>query len=215
MVPYYNIQDYLHDNFKGEVFSPDLGNYINEKIDALPQSARSLTGCESLGLSSMKVYLKKNSKQLKSHTLLVKNSTGKTLLIPTPQALRYSESLLYIEIFHKLVANKNKSVTIEHTRDNKAISIQSPTLLGMLEDPNTSIEMVDGTKILNKTQLSKFRKLWIKEYQVSMEKRSAMDIAFHNGIRNRYLQYKEWKNIKYVNRSTLSSQIDACTISDR
>lgn len=137
------------------------------------------TECGSLGLASMKEYLKNNGEQLAKHSLVLCTGSPKAggaqdgLMIPSPQALRYSQSDLAVKVAHAVVTGTDAQATVEHRGEEYTVK----TLAGYAQDgvPLERPLATPGSGSLSTTELDSFRQQWAAAYDHEMTpKREAM-----------------------------------------
>ena len=154
--------------------------------------------CGTLGMLYLKELLKDNARQLKQFTLAFscymanpadESKPYKTnYFIPSPQVLRYSQSNLYnLVIYNLLMCDDDQATFIYERKTMKLMSLRK-----MLQDSILIAQKISDTIIVSQNQkildeLPAFRKNWLEEYQLSMQKRDSMNVL--KG-RNKYLEYK-------------------------
>lgn len=153
--------------------------------------------CGSIGLAYLKEYLKNNAEQLNTYTLKIiynfKDDHSRCFLLPSPQVLRYSQSMLYVKLIHAMVEEKNSEATINHkTNEYKII-----TLTGLLK--NNAVIKTMNDKNLSQNELNIFCQTWLEAYQVMLKKKESMHAINSEGIEiNAYLAYLAQKNLKKI-----------------
>ncbi|MEK8034680.1 hypothetical protein AACH06_28010 [Ideonella sp. DXS29W] len=136
------------------------------------------TECASLGMASMKEYLKNDCEQLRDHSLVLCNGQQEGrddrghLLIPSPQALRYSQSGLAVKIAEAVVTSTQSEASVFHGRDKYTVK----TLAGYARD-GVALERPlapPGSSRLDAAELDSFRQQWADAYREMKPKREAM-----------------------------------------
>lgn len=163
--------------------------------------------CGTLGMLYLKELLKDNAYQLNYLTLnftwynkiaylledLMPENKCTQFFFPSPQVLRYSQSAFYRDIFHAMLFDSSEPVTVVSESGNKKLVV--PTIKLMLEETLVYLNG-EGQTVENKDQwkaetqllldrLPAFREAWLKEYELTKEKITAM----RKDGKNHYLAY--------------------------
>ena len=148
------------------------GRPVNMQADA--------AACGSLAVSQMKEYLKNHAQQLKEHSLVICGlkdmGVGVDFLLPSPEALRYSQAALPLKIANAMVRESGDRAQIEH--DGQRYSVA--TLSGMMRI-GTHFETAFGGKL---EDLDAFRQRWCAAMDKAEDKRDALNFGAASGVQN-------------------------------
>jgi len=149
-----------------------------------------MTECGSLGLSVMKEYLKDGAHQLDAHCLVLRtggqSDRWSDLMIPSPQALRYSQSSLAIKVARAVVEGEEPTNTVEHGGK----TFQVATLVGKVREGVRCEKALDAPGAgpgMDEAALVAFRQQWCRALDEVLPQREAMTAMQDGQQRNLYL----------------------------
>ena len=129
------------------------------------QQAEGARGCGSLALVNLKEYLKKDgdefAAQLLHRTLVLRlpqdgEHAKADFMLPSPLAVRYSQSSLYLRLLRAMVESEEDEVVVESDRGPRRIK----TLAGLLR-AGATCSAIDGSDI---EDLQAFRTEWLRVF---------------------------------------------------
>lgn len=141
--------------------------------------AEGAQGCGSLALVNIKEHLKDGGAQLLRQTLVVRlphgaNGRGTGFMLPSPLAVRYSQSTLYLDLLRAMVASDDDHVDVPSNRGTRRIQ----TLAGLLRSGATC-STIDG-RLLD--DLETFRSDWIRALdEEALPRRARLDAPVRPG----------------------------------
>lgn len=156
----------------------DFSNIIPPRRPVNMQADAS--ACGSLAVTQLKEYLRNDAHQLKEHSLVISGlqemGEGGDFLLPSPQALRFSQSTLPLTIADAMVRESGDRA--EFTHDGRTYSV--PTLSGMVRG-GARCETAFGTSV---EDLDAFRRRWCAAMDQAEDKRDALNLEIASGVQN-------------------------------
>lgn len=137
------------------------------------------TSCGSLVLVTLKEYLKQDGEQfaaqLLNRTLVMRmpqdtEHPQPNFLLPSPLAVRYSQSSNYLRLLRAMVASEDDHVDVQGSRGTRRVK----TLAGQLHSGATCCS-IDGSEVAD---LSAFREEWLKIFdQQAIPRRAHLNVT--------------------------------------
>lgn len=164
---------------------------LNSGLAKIPSAQSDKLACGTLGFMYAKELLKDNARQLKEFTLRIPyydtEGNQSWFFYPSPQVLRYSQSLTYNKLLLQMLVDDEQSQ--EYVKDGNTYQIV--TLKGLLqttakiarEEENYELATYCKQLLAN---LADFRSRWLKNYKESSKIRKSF---YDNGGINQYLSY--------------------------
>lgn len=168
--------------------------YCENKIACVPYAQAGKSACGTLGLLNLKELLKDDANQLRNFTMHVPFYDDKEKLhyffIPSPNVLRYSQSSTFNKIIRSMFEDQLDPIRIPFTQQKHQDTLIVQPLVAMLKDTMDKAEKKGDKKIIETCQdllnkLPTFRTEWLKNYNLAMPKRDAMQTS----VWNEYLTY--------------------------
>lgn len=157
--------------------SADLSRFIQPYRPVNPQA--DAASCNSLAVSQMNQYQKDDARQLKECSLVVsglKDGKAGDFMLPSPQALFFSQSTLPLKIADAMVRGGSDTAQVEHDGQSYAV----PTLRGLARD-GARCEAAFGGSVHD---LDAFRATWCMEMDKMQDKRDALNYAQGTNVQN-------------------------------
>lgn len=194
-----------------------LGEILKNSTAEVKMPQGDGSACGTLGTLYIKELLKNNAEQLNEFAILfpfIKEGNIHYYFIPSPQVLRYSQSISYNEFIKNLLMSNEDhiSVTFKKPGEEKKITDQITTYKKLMLD-TLDYAKQNGDTILQKqcedllTQLPIFRQRWGDAYQEMSLQRSQMDKSVDSNKANVYLSYAT-RRMKAISQSIFSSVKD-------